>query len=74
MVSTDTVSEHHVKWRRGAALFFITPYSNPIELRPAKQKTPDLLRIAVIVEMNGSVRREERVELMMSEGMRVERF
>lgn len=72
MISRDVVAQHHIKWCRGAALFLIALNANSIQSITSKQQTTNLIRVSVVVEVNQSIGREQRAELIICQRMRMQ--
>lgn len=71
VISADTVAQQHVEGRRRAALFIVALNGDSIQALPPEQETLDLVRVAVVVEVDGPVRGKEAVKLSRGKGVRV---
>lgn len=69
MPSADAVTEHHVQGRRGTAFLIIGFNHDTMEVRAAEKETLELVRIAMIVEMDGFVGCEEGVEVIVAQSV-----
>ena len=69
MPSADAVAEHHVQGRRGTAFLVIGFNRDAMEVRAAEKETLELIRIAVVVEMDGLFGCEEGVEVIVAQSV-----
>jgi hypothetical protein len=67
MIPADMIPQHHIKRRRRTALLAVTLDANTLQVRTTEQESFDLVRVAVVVEVNGPVRREEGVKVSVLE-------
>lgn len=74
MPSADAVAEHHVQGRRGTAFLVIGFNRDMMKVRTAEKETLEFIRIAVVVEMDGFVGCEERVEVIVAQSVRMASF
>ncbi len=72
MEPTHAVPEHHIEGRRRAAFLFVARDGDAIEFGPAEEQALDLVGVAVVVEVDGLVGREERIELGVRQRVRVQ--
>ena len=74
MISTHAIPQHHVQRRRRAAFLAVRRDAHAAQVRPAEQQAFDLVAVSVVVEVNGTVGREEGVEVLVRESVRVSAF
>lgn len=74
VIAADVVAQHHVEGRRGAALLAVAFDRDAVEVLASEEQPFDLVRVAVVVDVDGTVRSEEAVELVVPEGVRVARL
>lgn len=70
----DAVAQHHVQRRRGAAFLTVRRDGDAIEPWAPEEEAFDLGGVAVIVEVDGAVGREQGVEIVVGERVRVISF
>ena len=71
MIPADAVPNHHVERRRRRAFLAVALDADAVEARPPEQQALQLVRVTMVVEVDGAVGREERVEGCLVEGMRM---
>ena len=71
VIPAHAVAEHHVEGRGGAAFFIVALDADSVQILPPEEKPLDLVRVAVIVDMDWAIGGEEAVEFVNGEGMRV---
>ena len=74
MVPAHAVPQHHVQRRRRAALLAVRRDAHPAQTRSPEQQAFDLVAVAVVVEVDGAVGREEGVEVFVRESVGVSAF
>ena len=74
VVPAHAIPEHHVQWRRRTAFLAVRGDGDAAQVRPAEEQAFDLVPVAVVVEVDGPVGREEGVEVVVRERVRVAAF
>ena len=74
VIPAHAVQEHHIQRRGRAALLAIRGDAHTAQVGAAEQQALDLVAVAVVVEMYGAVAREEGVEVLVRERVRVSAF
>lgn len=74
MEPRDFIHQHHVEGRRRAPFLHVARDAGPLEVRPSEQQALQLRRVPVVVEVDGQIGREERVERVTRQGVRVRPF
>ena len=69
MISTHAIAEHHVEGCCGATFLLVALDGDSVQILPPEEKPLDLVRVAVIVEMDGAIGGKEAVEFSHGEGM-----
>ena len=74
VISAHAVPQHHVQWRRRATLLVVRCDAHTTQTRSSEQQAFDFVPVAVVVEVDGTVRREEGVKILVRESVRVSAF
>jgi len=69
--SIEVIAHDHVEGRRDCALFLVTAHMHVVVIRPAVRQSMDQPRVAVVREDDRPVGREEHVELLVAQPVRV---